>query len=366
VLIIQIFKSIVPDPLIFLSVFLITAIGVLTIQGASGEPFSDFSQVTRNQIFFVALGFLVMVTVSYLPIDILESTTPFIYLLGIAVLLLVLILGDEVFGAQRWLSLGPIRFQPMEITKITTILMLAYIASRKPPQLGPLLIIATIIGIPTILILLQPDLGSTLVIVGSSLLVVIAWGTSIKTLAGLLVAGISLLPVLGASLPNYQLERISTFIDPTKDPLGAGYTAKQLDLALSKAQLFGVSFTSKESALEGISVRDSDFIFAQLLEFSSVAVGLGVVVLFALIVWRCIPIRLDAASEFRRLATLGLISLMIIQVVVHIGVNIRFLPTTGITMPLMSAGGSSLISMFILIGLLQSMTLNIRSLESDG
>ncbi len=363
-LIIRIFKTIVPDPIIFLSVFLITAIGVLTIQGASGEHFSNFSQVTRNQIFFVVLGFLVMITVSYLPVDILEALTPLIYIAGIAILLLVLLLGDESFGAQRWLSLGPIRFQPMEITKITTMLMLAYIASRNLPHFGPLLINAIVLGIPTILILLQPDLGSTLVIVVSSFLVIVAWGTSVKMLTGLLVGGIGLLPILGALIPGYQLERIATFIDPTTDPLGAGYTAKQLDIALSKAQLFGVSFTSEESALDGISVRNSDFIFAQLLEFSSVAVGLVVVLLFALVVWRAILIRPEPTSEFQKLATLGLISLMTIQVVVHIGVNVRFLPTTGITMPLMSAGGSSLISMFILIGLLQSIMLNTRSSES--
>ena len=152
-----------PDPIIFLSVFLITAIGILTIQGASGESFSDFSEVTKNQIFFALLGFLVMVITSYLPVDILEPMTPLIYLLGIAILLLVLLFGDESFGAQRWLSLGPIQFQPMEITKITTILMLAYFASRRPPRFGPLLSVVTVIAIPTVLILLQPDLGSTLV-----------------------------------------------------------------------------------------------------------------------------------------------------------------------------------------------------------
>ena len=103
-LIIRIFKTIVPDPIIFLSVFLITAIGILTIQGASGEHFSNFSQVTRNQIFFAVLGFLVMVTVSYLPVDILEALTPLVYIVGIVILLLVLLLGDESFGAQRWLS----------------------------------------------------------------------------------------------------------------------------------------------------------------------------------------------------------------------------------------------------------------------
>ena len=119
----------------------------------------------------MVLGFLVMITVSYLPVDILEALTPLVYIAGIAILLLVLLLGDESFGAQRWLSLGPIRFQPMEITKITTMLMLAYVASRNLPHFGPLLFNAIVLGIPTVLILLQPDLGSTLVIVTSSFLI---------------------------------------------------------------------------------------------------------------------------------------------------------------------------------------------------
>jgi len=168
---------------------------------------------------------------------------------------------------------------------------------------------------------------------------------------------VGLLPVAASIIPSYQLDRIATFIDPSRDPLGSGYTAKQIDLALNGSGLWGEGFFSESQALAGIAVRNSDFVFAQWLEATGAFGGILIIALIILIVSRGIATAVRQNIIFNQLATLGLTSLFAIQSLVHIGVNTRFIPTTGITLPLISAGGSSVISVFILIGLLQSMNL---------
>lgn len=332
-------------------------IGVISLQTSTGENFNSLTSPTLSHIAFGLIGLLVMITVTHMPNQMLKVLTPSGYLFSLLLLALVLVIGDETFGARRWLRLGSLSFQPMELTKISTILMIAFIGSRYRPGLIPLCLVLIIAGIPTLMILLQPDLGSTLVLTFSCILMIFIWGVPWKVVLAFVLLTTGLLPVGASIVPSYQLDRISTFIDPSRDPLGSGYTAKQIDLALNGSGFWGDGFFSESQALSGIAVRNSDFVFAQWLEATGAFGGILICALIILIVSRGIATAVRHNALFNRLVILGLSSLFAIQSLVHIGVNTRFIPTTGITLPLISAGGSSVISVFILIGLLQSMNL---------
>ncbi|MDG1839630.1 MAG: FtsW/RodA/SpoVE family cell cycle protein [Dehalococcoidia bacterium] len=330
-------------------------IGVASLQIATGENFNVLTPATVNHIAFGLIGLVVMITITYVPNEMLKAVAPSGYVFSLVLLALVILVGDESFGAKRWLRLGPLSFQPMELAKISTILMIAFIGSRYRPALIPLCLVLIITGIPTLMILLQPDLGSTLVLTFSCILTIFAWGMPWKTVIAFVLLAVGLLPVAASIIPSYQLDRIATFIDPSRDPLGSGYTAKQIDIALNGSGFWGNGFFSESQALAGISVRNSDFVFAQWLEATGAFGGILVCGLIILIVSRGITTATKQNVIFNQLVILGLTSLFAIQSLVHIGVNTRFIPTTGITLPLISAGGSSVISVFILIGLLQSM-----------
>ena len=315
---------------------------MISLQTTTGEDFSSLTSSTISHMAFGLIGLITMITISHMPSDMLKAISPSGYLFSLLLLGLVLLVGDESFGARRWLKLGPLSFQPMELAKITTVLMIAFIGSRFRPGFIPLCLVLVIAGIPTFMILLQPDLGSTLVLIFSCTLMIFLWGMPWKTVVALILLSVGLLPV-------------ATFIDPSRDPLGSGYTAKQIDIALNGSGLWGNSFFSESQALAGISVRNSDFVFAQWLESTGAFGGILVCGLVIIVMSRGVALAANQNMAFNQLAILGLTSLFTIQSIVHIGVNTRFIPTTGITLPLISAGGSSVISVFILMGLLQSM-----------
>ena len=341
--------------MLFFSSFTMLLIGVVSLQTSTGEDFSSLTSSTISHVAFGLIGLVTMITITHMPSDMLKAISPSGYLFSLLLLGLVLLVGDESFGARRWLKLGPLSFQPMELAKITTILMIAFIGSRYRPGFIPLCLVLVIAGIPTFMILLQPDLGSTLVLIFSCTLMIFLWGMPWKTVVALILLSVGLLPVAASIIPSYQLDRIATFIDPSRDPLGSGYTAKQIDIALNGSGLWGNSFFSESQALAGISVRNSDFVFAQWLETTGAFGGILVCGLVIIVMSRGVALAANQNMAFNQLAILGLTSLFTIQSIVHIGVNTRFIPTTGITLPLISAGGSSVISVFILMGLLQSM-----------
>ncbi|HIE84086.1 MAG TPA: rod shape-determining protein RodA, partial [Dehalococcoidia bacterium] len=186
-----------------------------------------------------------MITITYMPNQMLKTLAPSGYFVSLLLLALVLLIGDESFGATRWLRLGPLTFQPTELVKISTILMIAFVGSKYRPGLIPLCLVLIIAVIPTLMILSQPDLGSTLVLTFSCILMIFIWGVSWKVVIAFGLLSVGLLPVAASIVPSYQLDRIATFIDPSRDPLGSGYTAKQIDLALNGSGLWGEGFFSE-------------------------------------------------------------------------------------------------------------------------
>ena len=279
-----------------------------------------------------------------------------LYLLAAALLLLAAVAGEVEYGARRWLTVGGATFQPSELAKLALMLALASYASARTPRLPALLFTLALLGGLALPVLAQPDTGTALVLIVGWLAVVLVWGAPLRTLGGLFAALAGVMPLLYAlAVPDYQRERIAVFLNPERDPLGTGYTLRQAETALAEGGATGSGlFGGSESHLFGILARSSDFVFALIGEELGLIGTLTVVVLFALVGWRGFEAARHAPDTFGRLLAAGLTALLLGQAILNMAVNVRLFPATGLPLPFISQGGTSLIATFIAVGLLQS------------
>ena len=283
--------------------------------------------------------------------------TPWAYLLGLALLALVLLLGDVGQGAQRWLDLG-IRFQPSEIMKLAVPMMAAwYLHDRPfPPKLRQILFVAVIILVPTALIAVQPDLGTSLLIAAAGILVIILAGMSMR-----LIMLLGLMSIPGALvmwnfvMQEYQKQRVLTLLDPDSDPLGAGYNIIQSKIAIGSGGLFGKGWTNGSQAqLEFLPERDTDFIFAVMAEELGLLGVLSLLGLYMFVVGRGLFIAMQARDSYTRLVA-GSISLtFFVYVFVNTAMVTGLVPVVGIPLPLVSFGGTSMVTLMAGFGILMS------------
>jgi cell division protein FtsW (lipid II flippase) len=207
--------------------------------------------------------------------------------------------------------------------------------------------------LPMALVLVEPDLGTTLVLAAAWGVLVAVWGVSGRTLAGMFALGLSALPIAFAvAVPDYQRERLAVFLDPTRDPLGSGFTMRQVEVALGG--LTGRGIDGAASALDGVATRASDFAFAQLGEQMGLIGAALVLLLYAVIAWRGLEAALHAPDRFGRLLAAGLTATIVLQALMHVAVNTRLFPATGIPLPFISTGGSALVGMCLSAGLIQA------------
>jgi rod shape determining protein RodA len=270
-------------------------------------------------------------------------------------LLLPLFFGEATRGAVRWFHLGPVGFQPSEIIKPLFILFFAnFLADRKTNFLFFIFYFLFCIP-PLFLIFKQPDLGTSLVISAVFLGILFAAKTDFKLLivnCSLLIAG---LPILWHFLQDYQKTRIISFFRPYQDPLGAGYNLIQSVIAVGSGLLFGRGLgRGTQSQLYFLPERSTDFIFASLAEELGLLGSLLLLGAYFLLLWRILTIAKEAADEQGYLIAIGAFSLFLFQVLVNVGMNLGLLPITGITLPLVSLGGSSILAMMITLGLVES------------
>lgn len=326
--------------------------GLLILFSASGE---SFEQLNR-QIIRLALAFFAMVIFAWIPPRIFIKWTPFIYAGGVFLLIAVILIGTKGKGAQRWIELQGFRFQPSEIMKLAVPMMISwYFRERKlPPNWKELLVAAIIIAVPTYLILVQPDLGTSILIASSGVF-------------GIFLAGIrwriilSFLPVVLIYAPihwffvmtNYQKRRVFTFLDPSKDPLGDGYHIIQSQIAIGSGGLKGKGWLEgTQSQLEFLPERHTDFIFAVLGEefgFYGVLMLIGI---YMWIIGRGFIIAMNAQETYTRLLA-GAISLtFFVYVFVNIGMVSGVLPVVGLPLPLVSYGGTSMVTLMAAFGIL--------------
>ena len=279
-----------------------------------------------------------------------------LYVVNIVLLLAVMLFGHSALGAQRWIQLGPITLQPSEFSKVIMIISLAALLEDKVGKLNSLrdlLPIAAFVGLPFVLVLKQPDLGTSLVFIAIFLGMIFAAGVSLKLLGAIFGAGVLASPVLWHFLKDYQKMRILVFLDPNVDPLGSGYHIIQSEIAIGSGQLFGKGlFEGTQSQLDFLPENHTDFIFAVVGEEMGFIGAAFLLLLYLILLWRGIRIAQDASDTFGMLLAVGVTSMLAFHVLVNIGMTMGIMPVTGIPLPLMSYGVSALTTNIMAIALL--------------
>lgn len=331
---------------------LISAFGLFVLYSAVGENLRLWmSQLVRFGVALVA-----MLIVAQLSPDFLRRWTPLAYVGGLVLLLLVLLTGDVSQGARRWLDLG-VRFQPSEIMKLAVPMMAAwYLHDRQiPPKVSSLLLITVLIAVPTFMIARQPDLGTSLLIAASGVIVVVLAGLSVRLMLGLAVLSVPGAMLLWTFMQDYQRQRVLTLLDPNSDPLGAGYNIIQSKIAIGSGGLFGKGWTNGSQAqLEFLPERDTDFIFAVMAEELGLLGVLALIGLYMFVIGRGLFIAIQAGDTFSRLLA-GTISLtFFIYVFVNTAMVTGLVPVVGIPLPLVSFGGTSMVTLMAGFGILMS------------
>ena len=276
----------------------ICALGLVVLYSAVGENL----RLWLSQVVRVGVALIAMLVVAQMPPDFLRRWTPWGYLGGLVLLILVLTTGEVGQGARRWLDLG-VRFQPSEIMKLAVPMMAAwYLHDRQiPPKAGQLLILALMIAIPTLLIARQPDLGTALLIAASGLIVIVLAGLPIRLMVALAVLSVPGALVLWNFMQDYQKQRVLTLLDPDSDPLGAGYNIIQSKIAIGSGGLFGKGWTNGSQAqLEFLPERDTDFIFAVMGEELGMLGVLALICLYVFVIGHGLYIAIQARDTYSR------------------------------------------------------------------
>lgn len=346
-------RSLRLDGILLFLLLLLMVIGLVVLYSAAGESLVAVERQTLR----ILVGLAGLLFFARIPLLTLRHLAPWVFLAGTGLLVAVMLFGDTGKGAQRWLDLGIIRFQPSEIMKLGVPLMVAwYLALRvERPGFVSVLVALVIIALPVFLIMQQPDLGTALLVGTSGVLVIFLAGLRWRWLFGLLLAMAAVVPLLWNQMHAYQRQRVITFLNPESDPLGAGYHIIQSKIAIGSGGLYGKGWLNgTQSQLQFLPERSTDFIFAVFAEeFGFV----GVVVLISLyvgIVARGMWIAAMAQDRFARLIV-GSISLTFaVYVIVNIGMVSGLLPVVGVPLPLVSYGGTSLVTLMLAFGVVMS------------
>lgn len=279
-----------------------------------------------------------------------------LYWINLVLLLAVMLFGHSALGAQRWIQLGPITIQPSEFSKIIMIVSLAAMLEDKVGKLNTvqdLAPVALFVAVPFLLVLKQPDLGTSLVFIAIFLGMIFAAGVNLKLLGMFFGAGLLASPILWHFLKDYQKMRILVFLDPNVDPLGSGYHIIQSEIAIGSGQLWGKGlFEGTQSQLDFLPENHTDFIFAVVGEELGFIGTLFLLVLYLVLLWRGIRIAQDASDTFGMLLAVGITSMLAFHVLVNIGMTMGIMPVTGIPLPMMSYGVSALSTNIMAIALL--------------
>lgn len=333
-------------------ILLICTLGLVVLYSAVGEDM----RLWLNQLARLGVALVAMFVAAQLSPDFLRRWTPWAYLGGLVLLILVLTTGEIGQGARRWLDLG-IRFQPSEIMKLAVPMTAAwYLHDRHiPPRATALLLLALMIVLPTILIARQPDLGTALLIAASGLIVIVLAGLSIRLMLAMAVAAVPGAIALWHFMQDYQRQRVLTLLNPDNDPLGAGYNIIQSKIAIGSGGLFGKGWTNGSQAhLQFLPERDTDFIFAVMGEELGLLGELSLLFLYVFVIGRGLYIAMQAPDTYSRLLA-GSISLtFFVYVAVNTAMVTGLVPVVGVPLPLVSFGGTSMVTLLTGFGILMS------------
>ncbi|HYS04111.1 MAG TPA: rod shape-determining protein RodA [Candidatus Dormibacteraeota bacterium] len=341
------------DWILFLAILAACSIGLVVIYSATtGTPSAG---AFHRQLIWLLLGIVLMLLAVLIDYHTLAEFASAFYGLSLTLLLLTLVYGRVVNSSKSWLGIGGVQFQPSEIAKVSTILMLAaYLGRERVRGLGVLhfAAICAIIGLPVLLILRQPDLGTAVTFMPLYAGAVFIGGIRVRTLVILALIATLALPMVWGHLKPYQKERVKTFLEPTRDPKGSGYQLIQSLIAVGSGGIFGKGFLSgTQGSLQFLPEQHTDFVFAVLAEergFIGAMLALG---LYFVIIYRCLATARAARDRLGVFLAIGVVCTFAGQALLNIGVVVGMLPTTGVPLPLMSYGGSSLASTLLGMGL---------------
>ncbi|HUO96355.1 MAG TPA: rod shape-determining protein RodA [Steroidobacteraceae bacterium] len=332
----------------------VAAFGLFVLYSATGENFAQW----LRQVEYLVLALGALVALAQVPPAWLRRVSPLLYALGIALLVVVAVHGTVGKGAQRWLTVGPVRFQPSEIMKLAVPMMCAWYLHERPlpPSLRDIVVLLGIIVVPAALIARQPDLGTALLVASAGLLVLFLAGLSIFVI----VAGVA---ALGAAVPvawhfmhDYQRQRVLMFLDPAQDPLGAGYHSIQSQIAIGSGGVFGKGWMNGSQAqLEFLPERSTDFIFAVIGEELGLLGQLVLIALYLTVVGRALYLASEAQDTYGRLVCGSFALTFFVYAFVNSGMVSGILPVVGVPLPLVSYGGTALVTLLASFGVLMSL-----------
>ncbi|CUX97310.1 peptidoglycan glycosyltransferase MrdB [Candidatus Hoaglandella endobia] len=362
---ISLWKKLHIDVMLMLFIILLLVYSAFVVWSASGQDIG----IMERKIAQIVTGLLIMLVMAQVPPRVYEFWAPYLYLFCVFLLVLVEAFGQISKGAQRWLDLGLVRFQPSEIAKIAVPLMVARFVNREscPPSLKNTTISLILIFVPTLLVAVQPDLGTAILIAASGLLVLFLAGMSWKLITVAVLWVVAFIPVLWFFLMHdYQRERVMMLLNPEIDPLGAGYHIIQSKIAIGSGGLFGKGWLhGTQSQLEFLPERHTDFIFSVLGE----ELGLiGVLLLLGLylgVITRGLIIAAQVPNTFGRVIAGGLMFILFVYVFVNIGMVSSILPVVGVPLPLVSYGGSALIVLMAGFGMVMSIHTHRKMLSNS-
>ncbi len=357
------------DFTLLVALLLLLALGTLIQASATvnmpvgGDPW----YYTKRHAVFALAGLLAMGVTVAIDYRSFARWSNVIYIANLALLAVVVVLGTSSMGAQRWFRLGSLSVQPSEFAKVAIILTLAAHLSRRLDRLSGwtgLIVPFLYVGLPVLVILAQPDLGTSLVFAGILLGMLFIAGARWTHLAviygsalGAAVTWVILHLKFGIWIPlkDYQLSRLIVFANPNVDPLGAGYHIKQALVAIGSGSLLGKGlFTGTQSRLKFLPMQHTDFVFAVVGEELGFLGALALLILFFVIIWRGIRIAAEAKDAYGTLVAAGVVSLFAFHVLVNVGMTVGIMPITGIPLPFISNGGSALVTDCVAVGLLLS------------
>ena len=341
------------DGPLLLAVAAVCVAGLIVLFSAAGEDLGVFLRQAAR----VGIGIGVIVAVAQVPPRVLRLIAPFLFTIGVLLLIAVALKGDIAMGAQRWLDLGVVRFQPSEIMKIAVPLACAWYLNERPlpPDFVSLSVLAVAILVPTLLIAEQPDLGTALLVATGGALVVLLAGLQARYMIGLGALLVGAVPVVWHFLHDYQRRRVLTFLNPQNDPLGAGYHTIQSQIAIGSGGLFGKGYMNGSQAqLEFLPERSTDFIFAVVGEEWGLVGLLVLLILYLFVIARGLYIAAQAQDTFSRLLAGSLTLTFCVYVFVNSGMVAGLLPVVGVPLPLVSYGGTSMVTLMAGFGILMS------------
>jgi len=359
----RILEAIRLDPLLIFFLAALATVGLFVVYSASGENMA----LLERHIIRLSLAFFLLIVLANISTRLLISSSVFFYLLGVALLVAVIAFGEVGKGAQRWLNFGFVRFQPAEILKLAVPMMVAYYLRDKilPLGLKDLMVSLGIVIVPVLLIAKQPDLGTAILVGSAGFFVLFIAGIRWKILTIMTLILLVSAPLLWKfALHDYQKIRVITMLDPESDPLGSGYHIIQSKIAIGSGGSYGKGWLNgTQSQLDFLPERSTDFIFAVFSEeFGFIGIVL-LLILYCLIIFRGLYIAAHASNTYGRLLAGALSMTFFVYLFVNTGMVSGLLPVVGVPLPLVSYGGTSMVTLMIGFGMIMSIRSSKRFLE---